>query len=382
MNSCETSHIRGIIRDVPIYTLLETAGIGGAHALQAVLSERSETGKALRQLGVNGFALAGSISGMPGNALCDAQFGAFSAAMQSLLDNQVKNSSYNWRDHQKISGFDDPNPLHQLIDFLTGRNADVVVYTDSKKLSLSAIYEVLKETLSFDLPEGSPLIISHALHAGRLEVIQIRDPRDKDNQGINITLANKDDTWNKRCSARKSEVVPVLYNQGYPYIQVGHGGWRVPNQLLVIPADFPAWHTIFAQELRRTAMQPDRGLAVDSFTAKLSAITPGTETQYNHEQICLITANLARALDRNPGEVAGLIALIPELKPHFALTSNTDQRTAKILMEYATATFENPRCISPYLIHLLSLALPVDLDAFLHVTPVATHNVYQSMRLH
>lgn len=381
MNSCETRNIRGIIRDVPIYTLLETAGIGGAHALQAILSERSETGKALRHLGVNGFSLAGSITGMPGNALCDARFGTFSAAIQSLLDNQVKHSAYNWRDHQKISGFDDPNPLHQLIDFLTGRNADVVIYTDNKNLSLSAIYEVLKERLSLDLPEGSPLIISRALHASRLEVIQLRDPRDKDNQGINITLANEDDTWNNRCSSRKSEVVPVLHNQGYPYIEVGLGGWRVPNQLLITPADFPTWHTIFAQELRRTAMQPDRGMAVDSFTAKLRVIHPDAESNYLHEQICLITANLTRALDRYPEEVTGLIASIPELKPHFALKSNTDRRTAEVMMEYATTTFENPRCISPYLIHLLSIALPVNLDIFLGVNQVATHTVLQSSYL-
>lgn len=378
MNPCETSYNLGITRDVAIYTLLETAGIGGAHALQAILSENSNTGKALSELGVSGFALAGSITGMPGNLLCDTRFGAFAEAVQSFLDHTIKGSTHNWKDHQKISGFDDPNPIHQLLDFMTGRNADVIIYTDNEDLTLEEIYQVLVETLPLDMPENSPLIVSHALHAGRFEVIQFKDPRDHNNQGINITIANKDDSWNKQCSARSSEVVPVLHDHGYPYIQVDRGGWRVPDQLLATPTTLSEWHMLFAQELRRTALQPDRGMDIDSFTAKLRLIPPDDNTAYSHEQICLITANLARALDRMPEQVSQIIASIPELQTRFALRSNTDSRILTALTKYAETFFDNPGTISPYLVHLLAIALPVDLDTFLYATSVATHRVYQS----
>jgi hypothetical protein len=366
-----------IEREFSIFTLAEIAGIGGGQALEAILSPTSQTGKALRSLGIENYALAGSITRAPGNYLCDSRFDSFSKAIQSMLNNQVKNSSYkHWKEKQIMEGFQSPHPLHQLFDFMTGRNIDVLIEVE-ESLTITDIYNTITDNLALDLDQKSSIHVSHITHAGRLEMIRIRDLKDLNNQGINIIIKTKGDTWNSRTTARINEVVPVQYREdGTPYIKTHIGVWHEPNEILFTPGSVAEWHAIFIQELRRTAMQPDRGMNLSSFIKKLDQIS-SDKIGYSHEQVCLITANLARAFDRFPVEIDKILKGIPILQNNYALKSNTHANIESVLSKYAQEIFGKDIIIDPHLIHLLSISLPIDIRDFMNMEPTA-HTVHKS----
>lgn len=377
-NSIETYFIE---REFPIFTLAEIAGIGGGKALEAILSPISQTGKALRSLGVENYDLAGSITRAPGNYLCDSRFDKFSKAIQSMLNNQVKDSPYkNWKEKQFKEGFQSPHPLHQLLDFMTGRNIDVLIEV-KESLSITDIYNTIADNLGLDLDQDSSIHISHITHAGRLEMIRIKDCEDLNNQGINIIIKTKGDTWNNRTTARINEVVPVQYHSnGTPYIKTRIGVWHEPNELLFTPSSIAEWYTIFIQELRRTAMQPDRGMNLSSFISKLDHISLD-KIEYTHEQACLITANLARALDRFPVEIDKILKGIPMIRDQYALKSNTPKLVELELRKYVQKVFGRNVEISPYLIYLISVSLPINIIDFMNMKPT-THTVHKSDHIH
>lgn len=363
----------------PLSVLLETADIGGGDILENLCDPRSHTHQALEKLGLVGVRLAGSITLGSGNYYCSV-FDDFSRAIASINSGQPVKVTHPTGDPDidcswqltRALGIDnlpenspEAHVFSQLLDFLTGRNADLLIKLNiaPDEATITKFYETLITNLPQDLDRGK-YIISLAKHAGRLPVIQIHDTQGKYNQGINLIFEMPGDTWNDSTSGRKDEVVDILFENGRPGIYVSHDPKQEPSRLLKTPSSLGELLAIFSQELRRSILYPDRnGINLDSYRKHLVDMQ---NLEITHEQACLITANISRALARNPGHVEQAL-LDLQIEHYFG--QNNPETVQLYLTRALSQIFVDCLSIPPYLAKLFANALPMPIGEFLKLKP-------------
>lgn len=362
-----------------LYTLLETADIGGAPILQSICDQNSHTYQALEKLGLVGMRLAGSITLGSGNYYC-SEFDEFSREVSATNSGQPINVTNptgdpdidnSWKLTRALGIDNLPNEakearsFSQILDFLTGRNADLLIKLAQAPTedSISAIYDALVATLPQDINKGK-YIISLAKHAGRLPLIQIHNTKDKYNQGINIIFEMPGDTWNNSTSGRMDEVVGIAYEDGVPGIFISRAPKNEPSRLLRNTSSLGELMAILSQELRRSVLYPDRG-GID-FAEYIYQLKKIDDQTISHEQACLIADNLARAYDRDPKHVEQLF-LDLRIGHHFG---QNDPDTISHYMTLALSQiFVDFHRASPYLVKLLATVLPMMIEDFIKMIP-------------
>lgn len=363
----------------PISVLLETADIGGGDILENLCDPQSQTHQALEKLGLVSMRLAGSITLGSGNFYCSV-FDEFSRSIVSINSGKpvrVKHptgdlsidNSWQLTRALGIDNLPENSPeaqsFSQLLDFLTGRNADLLIKLNiaPDEASITAVYDALIANLPQDVDRGK-YIISLAKHAGRLPVIQIHDTQDRYNQGINLIFETPGDTWNSSTTGRIDEVVDILVENGRPGIYVSHDPKRESSRLLKTPSSLGELLAIFSQELRRSILYPDRnGINLDSYRKHLADIS---NLEITHEQACLITANLSRALARDQKYVE---QVLQDLKIEHYFHQNDPEIIKVYLVRALRQIFDDSPSIPPYLVKLFATALPMPIEEFLKLKP-------------
>ncbi len=373
-----------------VHTLLETADIGGAAIADRICRADTRTNKALKELGVTRIRLAGSITLGSGNFYCsifdsfsriiaDANSGELVRVTEPTGDPDIDTS---WHLTRMLDNLNLPEEAHeaksieQLLDFLTGRNADFLLTLDKApdEQAIEAIYEALVGNIPLDLDQGK-YIISLTRHADRLPIIQISDTQNKYNQGINLIFETSSDDWNKSTTGRIKEVVDLDYLGNNPGIYISREPIVIPSALTRTPSSIGEFLAIFSQELRRTILYPDRGgINLTSYQEKLLEIT---NPAISHEQVCLITANLARSLAINPKSVDETLKHL-QINKYF--TQNTVEEVRLYLTKAINQIFTNRKTVNPDLIKYITTALPMKVEDFAKLNPTR-HPVLKSQVL-